>query len=303
VTDPLCTGNPLAERRYAYAQAAARDRDFAAAAEVLEQALELDPHWAAAWFALGEARQQLGAFEPARAAFAQSLRFDAEDRQGASLRLAAIDGEAPAALPPAYVARLFDDYAPRFERHLTGELSYRGPQILSDAVEALAPGRHFRRALDLGCGSGLAGVAFRPRVGELAGVDLSTAMVEKARRTGVYDALVVGDVVDFLRSSAPGGADLIVAADVFVYLGDLAPAMAAAAVALSAEGVFAFTAEAEPGEDFGLGETLRFRHSRAYLARTLTASGLRALRLEAASTRREAGSDVAGFLVIAQRRP
>ena len=134
---------------------------------------------------------------------------------------------------PAYVARLFDDYAPRFERHLTSELGYRGPRILRDAVEAVAPVRRFRRALDLGCGSGLAGAAFRPIVESLAGVDLSPAMIEEARRTGVYDGLEVGDVAAFLAKQTSGEADLILAADVFVYLGDLAPTLQAAAAALS----------------------------------------------------------------------
>jgi predicted TPR repeat methyltransferase len=301
MTDPLTTQNPLAERRFAYAQAAARDRDFAAAAEVLEQTLELDPRWSAAWFALGDARQQSANFEGARKAFAEALRLDPADRQGASLRLAALEGRAPASLPPAYVARLFDDYAPRFEGHLTAELMYRGPQILRDAVNALAPVRRFRRALDLGCGSGLAGAAFRPIVEQLAGVDLSAAMVEEARRTGVYDALEVGDVAAFLRAQAPGEADLILAADVFVYLGDLAPTLLAAAAALAPDGLVAFTTEAEAGENYGLSETLRFRHSRRYLERTLAGADLGPLKLEPASTRREAGVDVQGFVVVARR--
>ena len=46
MSDPLITQDPIAERRYAYAQAAARERDWPAAAEVLEQTLEIDPRWA-----------------------------------------------------------------------------------------------------------------------------------------------------------------------------------------------------------------------------------------------------------------
>ena len=276
-----------------------QERDFEAAREVLEQTLELDPRWAAAWFALGEAEQQLGRLEAAARAFAAALRLDPADRQGASLRLAALEGRTPAALPPAYVARLFDDYAPRFEAHLTQELGYRGPELLREAIDALAPARRFRRALDLGCGSGLAGRAFRPIADALIGVDLSPAMVEQARRSGLYDLVEVGDVVEFLQAQAHGGADLILAADVFVYLGELAPALAAAAAALAPDGLLAFTVEVFDGEGFALADTLRFRHSRLYLEGELEATGLRALSLTEASTRQEAGSDVKGFVVAA----
>ncbi len=298
--DALVTEDPIAERRYAYARAAARDLDWQTASDVLEQTLEIDPRWSAAWFALGEARQQLSAFGAAGDAFAEALRLDPPDRQGASLRLAALEGRPPGELPAAYVARLFDDYAPRFASHLVDDLGYCGPQVLLDAVQAVAPRRRFRRALDLGCGSGLAGATFRPLVDRLTGVDLSPAMIEEARRSGVYDAIEVGEVAAFLKAQRPGSADLIIAADVFVYLGDLGRTLAAAAAALAADGVIAFTIEVEPGDGFALGETLRFRHSRLYLIEALGAANLQVLSLEAAEVRSEASVQVEGVVVIAK---
>ncbi len=299
---PLRTENPLAERRYAYARAAARDRDFAAAAEVLEQTLELDPRWAAAWFALGESRQQLGDFLLAREAFAEALRLDPSDTQGASVRIAALDETAPKALPAAYVARLFDDYAPRFDEHLTRELSYRGPELIAAALDAAAPGRRFLRALNLGCGSGLMAAALRSRVDAIAGVDLSRGMIERARRTKLYDALAVGDVVAFLVAEPEASADLAVAADVFVYLGDLAPVLAGIARTLKPGGLAVFTVEAEAGQNFGLGATLRYRHSRGYVERAVNAAGLAPLSIGDVSTRSEAGAPVRGLIVVARRQ-
>jgi predicted TPR repeat methyltransferase len=162
--DPLAAGDPIAERRFAYAGAAAEDGDFRAAAEVLEQALERAPDWAAAWFALGEARERLGDFDAAAEAFRAALRCDPADTQGAEARLALTGrGDPPANLPAAYVARLFDDYAPRFETHLTGTLFYRGPALIGEALSTAAPGRRFHSALDLGCGTGLMGQALRER--------------------------------------------------------------------------------------------------------------------------------------------
>ena len=120
-------------------------------------------------------------------------------------RLALIGrGDAPGALPQAYVARLFDDYAPRFDKHLTKNLGYRAPALIAEALSAVASGRRFASALDLGCGTGLMGEALRGRVDRLTGVDLSAAMIAKARERGVYDELVVGDAAAMLGREPPG---------------------------------------------------------------------------------------------------
>src|SRR5215470_1896138 len=130
--DPLASIDLIAERRFAYGKAAADEGDFAAAAELFEQALERAPDWAAAWFALGAAREKLGDLDAADQAFRMSLLADPADAQGAAARLALIGrGEAPGGLPQAYVARLFDDYAPRFDAHLTENLDYRAPALIA----------------------------------------------------------------------------------------------------------------------------------------------------------------------------
>ena len=151
-------GDLIAERRFAYAKAAAEEGDLSAAAELFEQALERAPHWAVAWFALGEAREKLGDLDTAARAFRETLVADPADTQGAMARVALIGrGEMPVALPEPYVARLFDDYAPRFDTHLINNLGYRAPALIADALSAVASGRHFVAALDLGCGTGLIG--------------------------------------------------------------------------------------------------------------------------------------------------
>ena len=295
--DPLACPDPLAERRYAYALAALRDGEARTAAEMLEQALERAPAWAPAWFSLGEARARLGDGEGAAAAFGAALRADPRDVQGAGPRLAQLEGRAVEALPPAYVARLFDDYAPRFERHVREQLGYRGPELILAALDAVAPGRRFAGALDLGCGSGLMGRALRPRVGRLEGVDLSPAMIAGAQASQVYDALAVAELVDFLLARPAGAADLAVAADALVYLGDLRPVAAAAAAALAAGGLFAFTVES--GEaPFALSESLRFRHSDAHIREAAAAAALSVAGVEAIATRREAGAPAPGRVVV-----
>ena len=201
--DPLASGDLIAARRFAYARAAAAEGDFSAAAELFEQTLERAPRWAGAWFALGEARQKLGDLDDAAHAFQMSLALDPADAQGAAARLALIGrADAPGALPEAYVARLFDDYAPRFEAHLVTNLGYRGPALIIDALDAIAPGRRFASAVDLGSGAGLMGEALRDRIDHLTGVDLSPAMIAKARERGIYDRLAVGEAAAMLRTPA-----------------------------------------------------------------------------------------------------
>ena len=198
--DPLASGDLVADRRFAYAKAAAAHGDWTAAAELFEQTLEQAPNWAAAWFALGETREKLGDLDAAAQAFHATLEADPADAQGARARLALIGREdVPDTLPPAYVARLFDNYAWRFDKHLIKNLGCRAPALIAKAVSAVALDRRFASALDLGCGTGLMGEALRDRVERLAGVDLSAAMIAKARERGVYDEFNIGDAVARFR--------------------------------------------------------------------------------------------------------
>ena len=131
---------------------------------MLAQAVELAPGFASAWFTLGEIREQLGEREAAVAAFRKRAIADPEDRHGASLRLMLLGAEPLSGMPPAYVRALFDQYAPKFETALVDDLGYRGPALLFKAVlsarAAVRKPAFFKRAIDLGCGTGLAATAF-----------------------------------------------------------------------------------------------------------------------------------------------
>jgi predicted TPR repeat methyltransferase len=298
-SDPLASGDLIAERRFAYAKAAAKDGDWSAAADLYEQTIEQAPHWAAAWFALAEAREKLGDLDAAARAFRGTLAADATDSQGAAARLALIGrGNVPDALPPAYVARLFNDYAPRFDVHLIKNLGYRAPALIADGLSAAAPDRRFASALDFGCGTGLMGEALRDRVDRLAGIDLAPGMIAKARQRGAYDELKVGDAVAILTSGPRGAFDLIVAADALVYIGDLAPLFAAVWTALAADGLFTFSVETCEGDEFSLELTMRFAHGRRYVETKAREAGLRPLLIQSESTRREAGADAPGLICV-----
>jgi predicted TPR repeat methyltransferase len=302
------SGDLTADRRYGFGRDLASRGDLAAAVDLFVQAIEAAPGFGAAWFALGETRATLGDSAGAAAAFGEALRLDPEDRHGAALHLARLGAVDPAdAMSPSYVRTLFDQYAPRFDAALVEGLAYSAPERLRDAVaraRALtAATGSFGAMLDLGCGTGLAGAAFRSEVRHLTGVDLSPGMIAQARAKGIYDRLETGDLVAFLAAerAARRRYDLVVAADVFVYVFDLAPVVRGVADVLAPGGLFAFTVETHDGDGVELGEKLRFRHGAAHARAAVAAARLRLVELEPVATRIEGVATVPGLLVVAAR--
>lgn len=296
------SGHPAADRRYDYACGAAADGDHATAADLCEQALDIAPQWAPAWFALGEARTALCESDAAEAAFRRALDCDPQDSQGAALRIARLRGATPARPPDAYVRDLFDQYAARFETHLVRDLAYCGPAILREAIVracALA-GREtcFGAALDLGCGTGLMAREMRDACASIDGVDLAPAMAARARASGLYGAVEAGDMEAFVALRRDASVDLVMAADVFVYCGDLAPVFAQSRRVLALGGLFAFTLQQAQSGDYELGADLRYAHSRAYLTRLLQSCGFEILVCDDVSVRQDRGVAVPGLALV-----
>jgi predicted TPR repeat methyltransferase len=260
----------------------------------LQRALRLDPGLArareliaTAWLKAGEADKALEALAelddppPVMVAAAQAIKSAARS-------------------DPGYVRHLFDQFSADYDSRMIGQLGYAAPQILLDLAAMVMPGRERLAILDLGCGTGLAGAAFRPLAARLDGVDLSPAMVGKARARQIYDSLAVADLETVL--SRPGlGYDLILAADTLVYLGDLSSSFEAAHARLHPDGFFLFTVEKADREGFELGPKRRWRHSEGYLRDLAGRSGFQVLGLVAATPRHEAGQPVEGFAVALAR--
>ncbi len=308
-TGPLfvSSGNLIADRRYKWALDHMAQGDRSGAADILAQTVELAPRFATAWFALGAIRDQLGDRDGAVAAFAQARDADPEDYHGARLQLARLGaGEAVPAMTGTYVRRLFDQYAGRYDAALTERLNYRGPELLRDAVGSVARvavrSMRFGSMIDLGCGTGLGGAAFRPHVDWLFGVDLSPAMIARAKTKGLYDRLAVGDLAEVLADEADDNAayHLVLAADVFVYVNDLGPVMVGVARVLAADGLFAFTVETHGGDGAKLLPTLRYAHGEAYIRRVLGDAGLAPAHVAKAAVRSEKGAPVDSLVVVAQ---
>jgi predicted TPR repeat methyltransferase len=301
----LSSGDIVADRRFEFARDLQLKGDLQAAADLLDQVAELAPNFASAWFTLGEIREQLGERDAAIAAFRKARSADAEDRHGASLRLMRLDAEEVSSMPKAYVQTLFDQYAPKFEASLVGDLGYRGPSLLFKAVlaarRAVRKPAFFNRAIDLGCGTGLAATAFVKEVDHFTGIDLSPRMIEKARSTGLYAELEVADMLEGLRGKPEASADLIIAADAMVYVSDLVPLLHEAKRVLAANGLLAFTVETHRGEGIVIGRGLRYAHSSPYVRAALDTAGLALSYFDEASARNEDNIPVPGLVVVAAK--
>ncbi len=202
----------------------------------------------------------------------------------------------PTQIPRSKVVDLFDKYADRFDEHLRSNLGYRVPELIAETIAATKP-PDLLDILDLGCGTGLCGQLLRPLARSLVGVDLAPAMVEKSRLRGVYDHLENLDLVEFLRKT-DRQFDLLVAADVLIYVGDLVPAFQAAARVFRPGAKMIFSVEAAGGDRFNLQTTHRFAHSRPYLQHVAGICGFKLEMCDPIIIRQEAGKPVQGYLAV-----
>lgn len=293
------------------------------------RALALAPAWIDAHYNLGVCLERDGRLEDAAGAYQAALALHADhvlslknlagvlrliDRADESLAMygrlrelvpedpvvahlhAAMRGETTARAPVGYVRDVFDDYAARYDRHMVEKLAYAAPSQMARLLEVAAPGARFARAVDLGCGTGLCGRALRARIDHLVGIDLSPEML--ARCAG-YDELANADVLEHLGAAPPACFELIFAADVLIYLGDLAPLFAAVRRALAPGGLWLFSVELAGAGDYTLTDTGRYAHSRAYLSRGLAAATLAEVAAEPVVLRREHDVPVAGLVLAA----
>lgn len=301
-------------------------REFATAQACFERATQLKPDLAQAWLGLGHVLHQARRYADAIAAFGRApgladawlgqaralVRLKRPEEAIAAYRqalakggdadiiryyLASLGAEpAPLAAPRRLVGSVFDRYSDHYDRHLVETLKYRTPGLLFDAVRRLAPSGGLD-VLDLGCGTGLSGMQFRPLARTIAGVDISPRMLAVARQRHIYDDLTCGELVEILQAQSRRF-DLVVAADVLVYFGDLAPVFQEVASTLGEGGIFAFSAEAGEGRDFTLKPTSRYAHSAAYLGTLARAHGFVLESIATEVLRQEEGGDVVGHIAV-----
>jgi predicted TPR repeat methyltransferase len=300
------------------------------AVDTLREASLLSPNTAEVVLAFGEALAAGGSLPTAIAEFQRAARLAPDDGRphwqiarlwleagepnkaeasaDAAAELGGVDAAVIAALraraggmreasraDAGYVRHLFDQFAADYDTRMRGRLGYAAPGILRDLAGLLFDPRAKDLAvLDLGCGTGLSGVAFKPIAKRLVGVDLSPRMLDKARALEIYDALIEGDV-EQPPAAVEGLFDIAIAADVLVYLGDLDRVFQAVRARLKPQGLWLFTTERGEEERFERGAKRRYRHSAAYLRELAEAHGFDVASLVECVTRYEAGEAVASW--------
>lgn len=238
------------------------------------RALEVDPNNAKARSNLASVLGAQERQDEALVAYRMVLELDPHAATAKHM-VAALTGTTTDTAAEGYVQNLFDGCAHRFERHVVDALGYRVPELMREMIDRVTRGRllpgtgRFRRALDIGCGTGLVGAAVHDIVDELEGVDISAKMIDQSRRKALYNALYVDDAAAFLGRSAEHGSDydLIVAADVFIYVGRIDAIFAAARRRLAEGGLFVFSVETLDRGDYALRQSGRYAQSDNYIHR------------------------------------
>jgi predicted TPR repeat methyltransferase len=244
--------------------------------------------------------QGLGKLPEAETCFERTLVLQPNNEMAKHL-LAGLQNVTPDRAPASYVRDTFDSYADNFDIHLVDHLQYRTPEILAKLIcNKLNPEHQTLNVLDLGCGTGLFGEQIKPFKNQLVGIDLSSKMIAKARERKIYDALIVGDLLDYMSTVAVGQFQLIVATDVFIYVGNLLSVFQQASRLLDTDNWFAFSLEAAPDNtnDFVLDKTGRYQHGRTYIHRLCEQYGFKESDFTQATLRKDGNKLVGGYLYL-----
>jgi predicted TPR repeat methyltransferase len=219
--------------------------------------------------------------------------------------LAVVRGD-PAAtrMPDAYARALFDEYADIYDEHLLQALQYQVPTHLTQLLArlGLTPSADWQ-ALDLGCGTGLCAEVIKPFAKHLAGLDLSSNMLAKAKQKALYDELIEAEAYAYLANQREVY-DLVLAADMFVYIGELQPLLSRIYTALKPGAWLIFTIETG-----GTGEALytiqasgRYCHDSIALLQVGQQLGFEAVATANVVLRQNAGQPVYGMLAAWRKR-
>jgi len=272
-----------------------------AAENAFREVIRLDPENAKAYFGLGVVFNAKGLKKEEIENIQHALSLEPENEQY-QYYLACVTGvDAPTMAPASHVRDLFDTCAENFDSHLIGRLSYLGPEKVHEAAMGFldtTAGKDLD-ILDLGCGTGLCAPLFRPLARSLSGIDLSGKMIDIARKRNLYDQLIIGDISAVLEG-VNDRHDIVIATDVFVYIGDLKRVFELCSVALKSSGLFVFTVEAAKNEtvDFVLETSGRYSHSRQYLTALAMSVGLEVASLQNSVLRMESGNPINSYVVV-----
>lgn len=274
-----------------------RHRD---AIDYLKKALELDSSYLDAHMNIAAIYLKTGRIQKAIEHYQCASKLKPNDAEILHILSALQQKETPAAAPTKYVQRLFNQYAAYYDLHLTKHLDYCVPEQIHQAIEIDANANVPQwKILDLGCGTGLCGELFKNMAKELIGIDISPKMIDIAKQKNIYDQTIIADihkaVSDFHK------VDLILAADVLTYIGDLEMIFKNIRESLKTKGLFTFTVERTSAQPYVLQRTIRYAHSKSYIESLIERNRFEAVRFDNIVLRKHQGKPVEGFLVTLKK--
>ena len=285
---------------YALAQRLKNNGKVQTAFLCAKRAVELKPDYWDAWYDLGDLAQSVGRREEAREAFQRYFDAHPDDAELEHLLVALKDEAPPPRASDRTIQQIYKGFAVTYEERMREDLQYQGPERICDAIRSVIGEPKGLNILDLGCGSGLAGMVLKPWAAQLVGVDLSPEMIALAQKREIYDRLEVAEITGWLDESKEIF-DLIVTCDVLIYFGDLHHVVRAAAKRVNAGGLFALSMERGEEFPFQLTDTGRYAHHPDHVREAAAAAGLNVAYLDEAFLRMEYGVPVTGLFAVLKK--
>lgn len=280
-----------------------RRKKFTEAIKYLRLALALEPSKVSTLKQLGCLYKKTNAYTDAIDCYKKALVLTPEDEKLTYILAALTQSKMPVRAPFDYIESIFDELSKIFDQHLVENLDYRIPDKLAQLIiDVINPADKSLSILDLGCGTGLSGVPLLPLTNTLIGVDASAEMLNKARDRNIYDRLIQQDLFRLDQSQLPTVINLVVAADVFVYIGDLSPVFLLTRNVLADGGFFCFSVEQDNTVNYKLHKTMRYTHSEHYLKMLADDFGFTVRALMQTTIRKERGRPVDGCIVLLENQ-
>ena len=260
------------------------------------KAIELKPDYAEAYSNLGNMLKELGRFGESIENFKKFIKINPNSLEVKHV-LASLTGAASDNAPRIYVENLFDGYADKFDHSLVDKLEYKIPKIIGEMIIKTNIDNTLGSVLDLGCGTGLAGMEIKDFCVNLEGIDLSNLMLEKAKSKNIYDKLTHIDIVEYLLT-ANLNFDYFISTDVFIYVGDLYDIFRLIKSRNKSPGKLVFSTEHSDKEGFFLQKSTRYSHSKKYIENLCKVFNYKLSYFETVNLRKEKDQFITGGLYL-----
>ena len=239
-----------------------KKKNFKEAEIYFKNAISLNPKFTEAYYNLGIIYHDQNKLNLAKKYYQDTLKLDPKFSEAEHI-LNSISGKTSKFAPREYVEKLFDNYANEFDNSLLNDLNYKTPKIIKKII-LNDKNNKSGSVLDLGCGTGLMGEELKLNFHYIDGVDLSKLMIEKAYEKKIYRNLFHEEIERHLNGTILDY-DYFVAADVFVYIGDLSNIFRIIKNKNKRKGRLIFSTEHCDREEYALTNKGRYTHSRKYI--------------------------------------